>query len=198
TQRGSAVAAHAAPVAAGADLRSTRDTARDPWCIICGAARAPRGARRARRHPCTARRSGSGTNQPGVTRPNLMNWTWFHRLASPRHVYTLAARLTPWFAWPAALCIAAGLWGGLVLAPPDYQQGDGFRIIYVHAPSAWMSLMVYVTMAGAAGGGLIWRMKVARPGAAGCAPLGASFAFAALVSGATWGRPLRGTYLSGC
>ena len=76
-----------------------------------------------------------------------MAWTWFHRLASPPHVYALAARLTPWFAWPAALCIAAGLWGGLVLAPPDYQQGDGFRILYVHAPSAWMSLMVYMTMA---------------------------------------------------
>ena len=50
-----------------------------------------------------------------------MTWTWFHRLASPPHVYALAARLTPWFAWPAALCIVAGLWGGLVLAPPDYQ-----------------------------------------------------------------------------
>src|SRR5437762_3989883 len=76
-----------------------------------------------------------------------MTWTWFHRLASPPYIYTLAARLTPWFAWPAGLLIVAGLWGGLVLAPPDYQQGDGFRIIYVHAPSAWMSLMVYTTMA---------------------------------------------------
>jgi len=123
-----------------------------------------------------------------------MNWTWFHRLASPPHVYALAVRLTPWFAWPAALCIAAGLWGGLVLAPPDYQQGDGFRIIYVHAPSAWMSLMVYVTMAGAAAVGLIWRMKVAHAVAASCAPIGASFTFAALVTGALWGQPMWGTY----
>ena len=87
-------------------------------------------------------------------------------------------RLTPWFAWPAALLIAGGLWGGLVLAPPDYQQGDGFRIIYVHAPSAWMSLMVYTTMAVAAAVGLIWRMKVAHAVAASCAPIGASFTVA--------------------
>jgi heme exporter protein C len=123
-----------------------------------------------------------------------MTWTWFHRLASPPHVYSLAARLTPWFAWPAALCIAAGLWGGLVLAPPDYQQGDGFRILYVHAPSAWMSLMVYMTMASAAAVGLIWRMKVAHAVAASCAPIGASFTFAALVTGALWGEPMWGTY----
>jgi heme exporter protein C len=123
-----------------------------------------------------------------------MNWTWFHRLGSPPYVYALAARLTPWFAWPAALLMLGGLWGGLVLAPPDYQQGDGFRIIYVHAPSAWMSLMVYTTMATAAAIGLIWRMKVAHAVAASCAPVGASFTFAALVTGALWGEPMWGTY----
>jgi heme exporter protein C len=123
-----------------------------------------------------------------------MAWTWFHRLASPPHVYALAARLTPWFAWPAAVCIVAGLYGGLVLAPPDYQQGDGFRIIYVHVPSAWMSLMVYTTMAVAAAIGLIWRMKVAHAVAASCAPIGASFTFVALVTGSLWGEPMWGTY----
>ncbi len=123
-----------------------------------------------------------------------MAWTWFHRLGSPPHVYRLAARLTPWFAWPAALLILAGLYGGLVLAPPDYQQGDGFRIIYVHAPSAWMSLMVYVTMAVAAAVGLIWRIKVAHAVAASCAPIGASFTAAALLTGMLWGRPMWGTY----
>ncbi|HYL01801.1 MAG TPA: heme ABC transporter permease [Steroidobacteraceae bacterium] len=123
-----------------------------------------------------------------------MTWTWFHRLGSPPYVYALAARLTPWFAWPAALLIAAGLWGGLVLAPPDYQQGDGFRIIYVHAPSAWMSLMVYMTMAVAAAIGLVWRIKVGHAVAAACAPIGASFTFAALVTGALWGEPMWGTY----
>ncbi len=123
-----------------------------------------------------------------------MAWTWFHRLGSPPHVYALAARLTPWFAWPAGVLIVAGLYGGLVLAPPDYQQGEGFRIIYVHAPSAWMSLMVYTVMAVAAAVGLIWRMKVAHAVAASCAPVGASFTVAALATGALWGRPMWGTY----
>ncbi|HKZ73728.1 MAG TPA: heme ABC transporter permease, partial [Steroidobacteraceae bacterium] len=76
----------------------------------------------------------------------------------------------------------------------DYQQGDGFRIIYVHAPSAWMSLMVYTTMAVAAAVGLIWRMKVAHAVAASCAPIGASFTVAALVTGMLWGKPMWGTY----
>jgi heme exporter protein C len=123
-----------------------------------------------------------------------MAWTWFHRLGSPPHVYALATRLTPWFAWPAAALILAGVYGGLVLAPPDYQQGDDFRIIYVHAPSAWMSLMVYVTMAVAAAVGLIWRMKVAHAAAASCAAIGASFTIAALATGSLWGRKMWGTY----
>jgi heme exporter protein C len=123
-----------------------------------------------------------------------MDWTWFHRLASPPHVYRLAARLTPWFAWPAGLLIAAGLYGGLVLAPPDYQQGDGFRIIYVHAPSAWLSLMIYSVMASAAAVGLIWRMKVAHAVAASCAVVGAWFTVVSLVTGMLWGKPMWGTY----
>lgn len=123
-----------------------------------------------------------------------MAWTWFHRLGSPPYVYRLAVRLTPWFGWPAALLILAGLYGGLVLAPPDYQQGDGFRIIYVHAPCAWMSLMVYVVMAVSAAVGLIWRIKVAHAVAASCAPVGASFTACALATGMLWGRPMWGTY----
>lgn len=123
-----------------------------------------------------------------------MAWTWFHRLGSPPYIYSLAARLTPWFAWPAALLTVAGLYGGLVLAPPDYQQGDGYRIIYVHVPSAWMSLMVYTTMAVSAAVGLIWRIKVAHAVAASCAAIGASFTFAALATGSLWGAPMWGTY----
>jgi heme exporter protein C len=123
-----------------------------------------------------------------------MNWTWFHRLASPPHIYRLAQLLTPWFAWPAAVLILTALYGGLVLAPPDYQQGDGFRIIYMHAPAAWMSLMVYTTMAVAAAVALIWRMKVAHAVAASCAPIGASFTLAALATGSLWGKPMWGTW----
>jgi heme exporter protein C len=121
-------------------------------------------------------------------------WTWFHKLASPPHFYRLAATLTPWFGWPALVLIVTALYGGLVLAPPDYQQGDAFRIIYVHAPSAWMSLFVYVVMAASAAIGLIWRMKLAHAVAASCAPLGASFTFAALATGALWGQPMWGTW----
>jgi heme exporter protein C len=123
-----------------------------------------------------------------------MAWTWFHRLGSPPYIYGLAARLTPWFGWLAAFLILGGLYGGLVLAPPDYQQGDDFRIIYVHAPSAWMSLMVYSTMAISAGVGLIWRIKVSHAVAASCAPIGASFTLVALVTGSLWGYRMWGTY----
>jgi heme exporter protein C len=123
-----------------------------------------------------------------------MAWTWFHRLGSPPYIYRLAARLTPWFGWLAALTIIGGLYGGLVLAPADYQQGDDFRIMYVHVPSAWMSLMVYTTMAISAGVGLIWRIKVSHAVAAACAPIGASFTFVALVTGSLWGYRMWGTY----
>ena len=123
-----------------------------------------------------------------------MNFTWFHRLGSPPYIYRLSERLAPWFGWIAAVLIAAGLYGGLLLAPPDYQQGDGFRIIYVHAPSAWLSLMVYSCMATAAAVGLIWRMKVAHAVAASCAGVGAAFTAVSLITGMLWGKPMWGTY----
>ena len=123
-----------------------------------------------------------------------MDWTWFHKFGSPPHVYRLAGLLTPWFAWPATLLILGALYGGLVLAPPDYQQGDGFRIIYVHAPSAWLAVMIYAVMATAAGVGLIWRMKVAHAVAASCAGVGAWFTVVSLLTGMLWGKPMWGTY----
>ncbi len=123
-----------------------------------------------------------------------MNWTWLHKLASPPHAYGIAGRLTPWFGWPAGALIVAGLYGGLVLAPPDYQQGDAFRIVYVHAPSAWLSMLVYGTMAVAAAIGLVWRIKLAHAAAAAAAPIGASFTALALATGAIWGKPMWGTW----
>jgi heme exporter protein C len=119
---------------------------------------------------------------------------WMHRLASPPHFFRVAVRLHRWMLWPALACIAAGTYGGLVLAPPDYQQGDAFRIIYVHVPSAYLSMMGYVVMAGAAAIGLVWRMKLAHAVAAATAPVGASFTFLALVTGAVWGQPMWGTW----
>jgi len=123
-----------------------------------------------------------------------VSWAWFHRFGSPPHFYRIAGRLIPWLAWPAAIACAAGLVGGLVLAPPDYQQGDGFRIIYVHAPAAWLSLMVYTVMASSAAVALVWRMNVAHAVAASCATIGASFTAVALVTGSLWGRKMWGTY----
>lgn len=123
-----------------------------------------------------------------------MTWTWFHRLGSPPYIYRLAGRLTPWFGWIAAVLLLGALFDGLVLAPPDYQQGDGFRIIYVHVPTAWLSLMIYTWMAVAAAVGLIWRIKVAHAAAAACAPIGASFTAVALVTGMLFGKPMWGAY----
>lgn len=121
-------------------------------------------------------------------------WKFFHKLASPPHFYQLAATLIPWFAVPGLALIAYGIYAGLFLAPPDYQQGDAFRIIYVHVPSAYLSLMAYMTMAISAGIGLIWRMKLAHAVAAGAAPIGAAFTFLALATGSIWGRPMWGTW----
>lgn len=121
-------------------------------------------------------------------------WTFLHRLASPPHFYALAARLIPWLAGAAVLAIAYGSLAGLFFAPPDYQQGDAFRIIYVHVPSAYLSMLAYFVMAAAAGIGLVWRMKLAHAVAASAAPLGAWFTFLALLTGSIWGRPMWGTW----
>jgi heme exporter protein C len=124
----------------------------------------------------------------------MATWTWFHRLASPPHVYAFARRWTPWFGGFAAIAIVVALYGGLVLAPPDYQQKDAFRMVYVHAPTAWLATMIYTGMAVAAAVGLIWRMKVAHAAAAACAPIGAWFTVAALGTGMLWGKPMWGAY----
>jgi heme exporter protein C len=121
-------------------------------------------------------------------------WTWFYKLASPPYVYGAAAALAPRFLGCAAITIGYGLVAGLVFAPPDYQQGDAFRIIYVHAPSAWMSLFAYSSMAVAGAIALIWRIKMGHAVAAAAAPIGASFTLLALVTGSLWGRPMWGTY----
>ncbi len=121
-------------------------------------------------------------------------WTWFYKLASPPAVFRTAGRLAPWFLGAAALAIAYGTVDGLAFAPPDYQQGDAFRIVYVHAPSAWLSLFAYVSMALAGGIALVWRIKVGHAVAAAAAPIGASFTVLALVTGSLWGRPMWGTY----
>jgi len=121
-------------------------------------------------------------------------WTWFHKLASPPYFYRIASALEPWLLWPAIICLLTAAYGGLVMAPPDYMQGEGFRIIYVHVPAAFLSMFSYALMAIASGIGLIWRIKLAYCVAAATAPIGAAFTFLALVTGAIWGQPMWGTY----
>ena len=121
-------------------------------------------------------------------------WTWFYKLASPPYVYGVAAACVPWLLGSAALAIGCGLVGGLRLAPPDYQQGEAYRMIYVHVPSAILSLTVYTVMAVASGIALIWRIKIGHAVAAASAPVGASFAILALITGSLWGKPMWGTY----
>jgi heme exporter protein C len=119
---------------------------------------------------------------------------FFHRLASPPYFYSFSGRLLPWLTAIFIFLTIAGLYGGLYLAPPDYQQGDSYRIIYIHVPSAWMSLFIYVVMAAAGAIGLVWRIKLAEIVAASSAPIGACFTFIALVTGSLWGKPMWGTW----
>jgi heme exporter protein C len=121
-------------------------------------------------------------------------WEWLIKFASPMNFYLLVNRLAPWLGRAAVVLLVAGLYGAFFYAPPDYQQGESFRIIYVHVPSAWMSMFVYMTMAGAGAAGLIWKTKVSDAIARSCAPLGASFTFLALATGSLWGKPMWGTW----
>lgn len=119
---------------------------------------------------------------------------WIHHFGSSPFVYRTASWLAPVFGLAAAACILVGLYLGLVVAPADYEQGDSYRIIFVHVPSAWMSMFVYMVMATSSAVFLIWRMKLADIVAWASAPIGASFTLIALVTGAFWGKPMWGTY----
>lgn len=118
----------------------------------------------------------------------------FQRFANPNRFVRLTGAILPWSTGLAALLIAVGLYLGLFVAPPDYQQGDSVRIMFVHVPAAWMALFVYTTMAGASAVGLIWKHPVADLTAKASAPVGAAFTFIALVSGSLWGQPMWGTW----
>lgn len=121
-------------------------------------------------------------------------WTWFHRLASPPSFYRFADRLAPWLLVSGLLLIGWAVWLGLFVAPADYQQGDAFRIIYVHVPAAALSLSIYTAMSVAGAIALIWRMKLAEVAVVSAAPIGASFTALALVTGMLWGKPTWGAY----
>jgi heme exporter protein C len=119
---------------------------------------------------------------------------WFHLFGSPPFVYRLAGAFSPWLGVLACALLAVGAYWGLIVTPPDAVQGEVYRILYIHPQTAYISMMAYVVMATTAGIGYIWRIKLAHAVAVSAAPIGASFTFAALVSGSLWGRPTWGTY----
>jgi heme exporter protein C len=119
---------------------------------------------------------------------------WFHKLGSPPTFYRVAGRMLPWLYAIALVSGAVGLYGGLVVAPTDYQQGDAFRMIYVHVPCAWMGLFAYAFMAANGFVALVWRIKLSETLAMASAPVGAAFTFITLVSGSLWGKPMWGTW----
>src|SRR6478672_6703651 len=118
----------------------------------------------------------------------MINW-----LANPARFVRLSAKAVPWCGWSAAVVLAIGLFWSLFVAPPDYQQGDTVRIMYVHVPAAWMALSVYLFLAVASAVALVWRHPLAQLAAEAAAPVGAAFTLVCLVSGSLWGRPMWGT-----
>jgi heme exporter protein C len=115
-------------------------------------------------------------------------------LGSPPYVYRLAGKVSPWLGAIGCTLLAVGFFWGLVIAPPDYLQGDAARIIYIHPQTAYIGMLAYVILALAAGIGFIWRLKLSHAVAVSAAPIGASFTFCALVTGAVWGAPTWGTF----
>lgn len=116
------------------------------------------------------------------------------RLANPTKFMELSARVLPWIAGLATVTIAYGLYLSLFVAPPDYQQGETVRIMFIHVPSAWLAMWGYMLIAASAFGLLVFRHPLADVSAKAAAPLGAAFTFLALVTGSLWGRPTWGTY----
>ena len=115
-------------------------------------------------------------------------------LANPTRFLELAGRAIPWLTAAALVLIGMGLYLAFFVAPPDYQQGETVRIMFVHVPSAWLAMFAYVLIAIAALGTLIWRHPLADVAAKTAAPIGATFCFIALVTGSLWGKPMWGTY----
>ncbi|MFD0323484.1 heme ABC transporter permease CcmC [Lysobacter gummosus] len=119
---------------------------------------------------------------------------WFHKLGSPPYFDRFAARWAVWGYALGLLVMAWGLYGALFQVPADYQQKDSFRIIYIHVPSAWMSMAVFGLMALYAAIALIWRIKLCEILAMACAPIGAGFTLITLATGSIWGKPMWGTW----
>ncbi len=115
-------------------------------------------------------------------------------LANPTRFLSLVDAIVPWLAALVLILLGVGLYLSFFVAPPDYQQGETVRIMFVHVPSAWLAMFGYMLIAAAALGTLIWRHPLADVAAQTAAPIGATFCFIALVTGSLWGKPMWGTY----
>lgn len=121
-------------------------------------------------------------------------WKFIHKFGSPKWFYGFANRLMPWLLWLGLALLMAGLVWGLAFAPKDYLQGNSYRIIFIHVPSAFLAQSIYMMMAIAAVVGLVWRIKLADLFVKSVAPVGAVLTFLALFTGAVWGKPTWGTW----
>lgn len=115
-------------------------------------------------------------------------------LSSPPHFYRIAGKILPWLTVIAVVLFVYGLYGGLIAAPTDYKQGDSYRVIFIHVPTAVMSMQIYIIMAICGAIVLIWRMKLAEVVLISSAYIGAVYTAIALITGMIWGKPTWGTY----
>ncbi len=119
---------------------------------------------------------------------------FIHQFASPKHFFRISGLLLPWIALLTGILLVAGLYYGLIKAPADYQQGESYRIMFIHVPAAWMSLFIYMVIAAAAAVTLIWRIKLAEVVLSASAPIGAWFTALTLATGSLWGKPMWGAW----
>lgn len=117
-----------------------------------------------------------------------------YKFASPMTFYGLAGKMIPWFAWGAGLLAVAGVYIAFFMAPTDFQQGEAYRVIFIHVPAAWMSMFVYLVMAFWSAIGLAWNTRLSFMMSRALAPTGALFAFLSLWTGALWGKPMWGAW----
>jgi heme exporter protein C len=113
---------------------------------------------------------------------------------NPTRFMALTDRVLPWLGAAAAVLLGVGLFAAFFLVPPDYQQGETVRIMYIHVPAAWLGMLAYIVMTSASLGVLVWRHPLADAAQKTAAPLGAVFTFVCLVTGSLWGKPMWGTY----
>ena len=123
-----------------------------------------------------------------------MQWTWFHKFASPKWFYQITGKILPFLAWLTFFLLVIGLVLGLGYAPADAKQGNSFRIIYIHVPSNFLALAGYFLMAIAGAIGLIWRIKLAFWVMKCAAPIGVVFTLVGLLTGSLWGKPTWGSF----